>query len=148
MAMSTDADILEYFPDLYDYGIQEFDSFHAKTQEDILRELRIRWWPTQQNRIRHDISVIVPVEMDYEWLTLSQFTRTAVFHCLAYYILPQLSKFEPDGDRFAEMMKYYRERYQEEFELVLRDGVEYDFDQDSSISVEERQPQNFLKLQR
>lgn len=140
--------MLEYFPDLYDYGIQEFDSFHAKTQEDILRELRIRWWPTQQNRIRHDISVIVPVEMDYEWLTLSQFTRTAVFHCLAYYILPQLSKFEPDGDRFAEMMKYYRERYQEEFELVLRDGVEYDFDQDSSISVEERQPQNFLKLQR
>lgn len=149
MTMSTDADIIEYFPDLYDYGIQEFDSFHEKTRQDIFRLLRIQWWPTQALRLRTDITVInTNVEMDDTLITESQFTRAAVFHCLAYYILPQLSKFEPDGDRFAEMMEYFKNRFTEEFDLVIKDGVEYDFDEDGTVEDAEKAPQRFLRLVR
>lgn len=149
MAMSTDTDILEYFPDLYEYGIQDFSDYHEKTRQDILRELRIRWWPTQARQYRYDIAVVAHnPEMDANLLTESQFKRAAVFHCLSYYILPQLNKFEPDGDRFGEMMKYYKDRWNEEFDLVLRDGVEYDSNNDDVIQDGEKAPQVFLRLVR
>ena len=119
MAMSTDNDILEYVPDLYDYGIQDFNDDHANTQADIIRRLRIDWWPRQRSDM-FDIKVLsTSPEMDSALLTESQFTRAAVFHVLAYYILPKLNKFDPNGDRFAEMMKYYKTRFDEEFDLSL-----------------------------
>jgi hypothetical protein len=147
--MSTDTDIKEYFPDLADYGIQDFSELHEKTRQDIFRLLRIQWWPTQSIRYRTDITVIdTNPEMNEDLLVESQFTRAAVFHCLAYYILPQLSKFEPDGDRFGELMTYYKSRFQEEFDLCIKDGVEYDFDDDGVIEDGERSPKRFLRLVR
>ena len=148
MTMATDNDVLEYMPDLYDYGIQDFSEYHEKTRQDIFRLLRIRWWPTQRLD-RFDIKVLNNnVEMDETLLTETQFTRSAVFHVLAYYILPQLSKFEADGDRFREMMDYFKSRFEEEFDYVLRDGVEYDLDDDGTITDSEKAPQQFLRLVR
>jgi hypothetical protein len=148
MAMSTDNDILEYMPDLYDYGIQDFADDHANTQADITRRLRIDWWPRMRSEI-FDIKVLSnSPEMDETLLTESQFTRAAVFHVLAYYILPKLNKFDPNGDRFAEMMKYYKTRFDEEFDLVLRDGVEYDRDDDGNITNSEKTPNVFMRLVR
>lgn len=148
MTMSTDADVLEYLPDLFDYGIQSFGDEHEKTRQDIFRRLRVDWWPRQRaNRV--DIKAIgQTVEMEQDYLTTSQFTRAAVFHVLAYYILPKLMKFEPDGDRFSEMMTYYRGRYEEEFDMVLRDGVEYDRNDDGIITASERASNIFLRLVR
>ena len=104
MSMSNDQDILEYMPDLYDYGIQDFSAEHAKTREDILRRLRIEWWPKLQPW-KYDIRYFnTPPEMDPALLTEGQFTRAAVYHSLAYYILPKLAKFDPEGDRFENMM--------------------------------------------
>lgn len=149
MTMSTDADIQEYFPDLYDYGIQDFSDFHEKTRQDIFRRLRIDWWPTKSQSYRYNIAMVsTEPEMNDTLLTESQFKRAAVFHCLAYYILPQLNKFDPNGDRFAEMMKYYKARFDEEFDLVLRDGVEYDSNNDNTITDGEQQPTTFLRLVR
>ena len=148
MAYSTDNDILEYMPDLFEYGIQDFADDHAKTQADIIRKLRIDWWPRQRLE-RFDIKVLNNnIEMDETLLTDSQFTRAAVFHVLAYYILPKLNKFEPEGDRFAEMMKYYKSRFDEEFDLVLRDGVDYDLNNDNIITDSEKAPNVFLRLVR
>ena len=148
MTMSTDQNIIEYMPDLYDFGIQDFSADHAKTREDILRRLRIDWWPTN-NAWQYDISYAsVTPEMDETLLTESQFTRAAVFHVLSYYILPKLAKFDPEGDRFENMMKHYRSRFEEEYALVLRDGVEYDANNDDTISSGEKQTRNFMRLVR
>jgi hypothetical protein len=149
MTMSTDADIQEYFPDLYDYGIQDFSDYHEKTRQDIFRRLRIEWWPTKSRALKYNIAVVATdPEMDETLLTESQFKRAAVFHCLAYYILPQLNKFEPDGDRFGEMMKYYKARFEEEFDLVVRDGVEYDSNNDNVLSDGEKATTAYLRLVR
>ena len=43
--MSQDSDLLEYEPDIKNFGIQSFSDLHTKTTNDILRKLRIEWWP-------------------------------------------------------------------------------------------------------
>lgn len=151
MTMSTDLDIQEYMPDLYDYGIQDFAADHAKTRGDILRRLRIEWWP----RFRPwttDITIAGSgagrPEMDEDLLTESQFTRAAVFHVLAYYILPKLMKFDPEGDRFENMMNHFKARFEEEFNLILRDGVEYDSNNDGTVVAGEKTPTHFMRLVR
>ena len=37
--MSTDSDLLEYEPDIQNFGIQSFADLHVKTTTDILRKL-------------------------------------------------------------------------------------------------------------
>jgi hypothetical protein len=150
MAMSSDTDILEYFPDLYNYGIQDFSAEHAKTRGDILRRLRIEWWPRKSQALTVDISIIGfnNTEMDESLITESQFTRAAVFHCLAYYILPKLTQFSVDGDRFERMMTYFKSRYEEEFDAVLHDGVEYDADESGTITNAEKVTQHQQRLVR
>jgi len=135
MTMSTDTDIQEYFPDLYEFGIQDFSTDHARTREDIIRQLRIDWWPRMQSRTN---IFSASTELNVALLTETQFTRAAVFHVLSYYILPKLAKFDPEGDKFENMMKYYKERYSEEFNLILKDGVEYDTDDSGNISNDEK----------
>ena len=148
MAMSNDTDILEYVPDLHDYGIQDFSADHARTRNDILRRLRIEWYPRLQP-YKYDIRYInTTPEMDPTLLTESQFTRSAVYHVLAYYILPKLAKFDPEGDRFENMMKHYKSRFEEEFNLVLKDGVEYDLNNDNTVDATEKAARDFMRLVR
>ena len=150
MAMSTDTDVLAYEPDITQYGIQSFADEHAKTRADILRILRIDWWPRHRNIIgKYAINIIdTNLEMDDSKLTESQFTKAAVYHVLAYYILPKLSKFTPEGDVFREKMEYYRARFNEEIKYVLRDGIEYDFDGDGTVEDTEKQPVHYGRLVR
>lgn len=148
MAMLTITDIQEYVPDILEYGITDFEAEISKTTEDIYRLLRIRWWPSWKSN-RYDIVVRgIGVEMNQALLTDSQFTRAAVYHCLAEHILPKLSKFQPEGDKFNQMMAHFRSQFEQEFSLVLQDGVEYDYDDDGTIVAGEKQPQYFLRLQR
>lgn len=142
--MLTIEDIREYMPDVEDYGIQSYDEFFEKTREDIFRRLRIDWWKSR----KYDYTYTTNISMDTTKLDETQFTRTAVFHCLAYYILPQLTKWNPDGDQFNNMMSFYKERYQEEWSLVLSDGVKYDDNDDSTYSYAESVPISVNRLVR
>ena len=146
MTMSTDADVLEYEPSITQYGIQSFTDLHEKTRQDIFRLLRRDWWPRQRSSFDKYRVVPTQLEMDESRLVETQFTRAAVFHVLAYYILPRLSKFTPEGDVFQEKMKYYLGRFQEEIRLVLEDGVKYDFNDDDVIQDTEQQPVHHGRL--
>lgn len=139
---ATDADLLEYEPQIKDYGIQDFSNLHEKTYDDIIRLLNIKWWPTAQYS-RYDVSV---VGNRLERLTVSkldanQFKRAAVYHVLAYYIYNRLSTFDPDGDAFREKMNYYEAKFHQEFDLILQVGVSYDVD--SSGTYEDSEKQSF-----
>ena len=62
-----------------------------------------------------------------------------------------LTKFrDPDTgegkDSFQVQMDYYKNRYNEEFQAVLRDGVEYDEDGGGTISDSEKEPIHTLRL--
>jgi len=143
MAMSTDADLIKYQPDILTFGIDEFTDEHAKARDDILRRLRDEWWVRSRNVTNYDISRSLPsLEMDDARLTESQFERCAVYRVLSEYALPQLTKWNNEGseDRFQVMMMHYRKKYDEEFNSILRDGVLYDFDNDGTVEATEKQP--------
>tara|TARA_Y100000034_G_C6889497_1_gene408943 strand:- start:946 stop:1395 length:450 start_codon:yes stop_codon:yes gene_type:complete len=145
---ANDTNILEYEPDIQKYGIAEFDSLHEKSYNDIIRLLNIKWFPKYDSG-SSDISIIgTSNKLSPSRLTTSQFTRAAVYHVLANYIYPRLSTFDPDGDTFNAKRVYYEQKFETEFDLILRAGVEYDIDSSGSITNSERQTFHFNRLVR
>lgn len=137
MAFSTDSDLTALVPDILQLGIANFAAEHAKAEADIKRELRNRWWPrTGFNG-----------ELDDTLLTESQFTRCNAYLVLWKYALPQLTNWT-DGDRFMQMMDFYKARYNEEFNEIIADGVEYDKDDDGTVTNTEKEPKYVGRLVR
>lgn len=145
---STDADILEYEPTIKEYGVIDFSSYHAKTTADIQRHLRIEWWPRVRRQTGLGYFNTTDLEMTNSKLTASQFTRVAVYHVLAFYILPQLTQHTAEPDRFRMMIDFYKGRFRDELDMVLQDGVKYDWDGDGTVEASEEQPQHFNRLVR
>lgn len=147
--LATINDVIEYEPDIVNYGIQDFDAELTKAQEDVFRDMRIKWWPTQMIGL-YDVKFLTGGEQepDEDLYTASQLTRACVYHALGFHIYPKLSRFEPDIDVFERKMEYYRKEYEREFDLVLRDGVEYDMDSSGSVTDDEKQATHFLRLKR
>lgn len=127
MAFSTDADLTELQPDILSLGIAAFTEEHTKAQSDILRHLEAKWWPSKS----------ISGAMDSTLLTDTQFKQASAYLVLWKYALPQLTNWV-DGDRFQNMIEFYRNRYNEEMAEILAVGVEYDANKDSVIELEER----------
>jgi len=145
---AADSDLLEYEPDIASFGIQQFTELHEKTYDDIIRLLRIEWWP-RADYGRYDLSIVSGRPTMNEDLVLkSQFIRAACYHVMAFYIYPRLSTFDPQGDVFREKMAYYKEKFRDEFDLCLREGVKYDFDSSGTITDSEDDPVHFNRLVR
>ena len=145
----TIADIQDYEPDILNYGIPDFDQEITKAQNDVFRDLRIRWWPTQQIGL-YDLKYLASgqVEPDEDMYNASQLTRVAVYQCLGFHVYPKLAKFDADQDIFERKMEFYRKDYEREMDLVLRDGVEYDNDSSGNITDAEKEPTHYLRLKR
>ena len=127
MAFSTDSDLTAIQPDILSLGISDFSAEHAKAEADIKREIRSKWWPRTGYK----------GEMDDTLLTDSQWTRANAYLVLWKYALPQLTNWV-DGDRFREMISFYRDLHSQEMESVFNDGVEYDFNEDGTIQNSEK----------
>jgi len=141
----TTSDVTKYQPDAFDFGISttatETTNFLAQTTNDILRNLRIKWWPVYKTNVFTDITVLGSVEMDNTKVNLDQFERAGVYLFLSRFYLPALTKFRPeaDKDRFERMIEFYSSAYVKEFQTILEDGVEYDSDDGGSISTSEKE---------
>ena len=142
----TTSDVLKYQPDAFDFGISttatETTNFLAQTTNDILRALRVEWWPVYKTNIFTDITVLNTAEMENSKVNLDQFERAGVYLFLGRFYLPALTKFRPETekDRFERMAEYYMSEYSKEFRSILEDGVEYDATSDGTIQVNEREP--------
>lgn len=129
MAYSKDTDLLDYQPDILSLGIDIFVNEHEKAKDDIIRELRAKWW---NKRNTGD-------EFDPELLNGGQFKVASVYLVLWKYALPQLTNWV-DGDRFLEMIKFYKSRYGEEMADIIASGVEYDKDGNGTVEKDEIVP--------
>ena len=142
----TASDVTKYQPDAFDFGLAnnstEVVNFLAQTTNDILRQLRIEWWPTYKTNVYTDITVLNTVEIDNTKVNLDQFERAGVYLFLGRFYLPALTKFRPETekDRFERMGEYYMSEYNKEFRSILEDGVEYDSTADGTIVSNEREP--------
>ena len=137
MAFSNDWNLKELIPDILDFGIDNFIDEHALAQAEIEREIRNRWWKRAG----------IAGEMNSSLLTESQWTRAAAYLVLWKYALPKLTNWV-DNDRFLEMINFYKARYGEEVEAVFADGVEYDEDEDGTVTDDERSPSPLNRLSR
>lgn len=142
----TADDITKYQPDAFTFGIASTDTeavnFFSQTTNDILRQLRIEWWPVYKTNVYTDITVLNTAEMVDTKVNLDQFERAGVYLYLGRFLCPALTKFRPETekDRFERMGEFYMSEYNKEFRSILEDGVEYDSDADATISVNEREP--------
>ena len=148
-------DVSNYQADIYEFGFSSTSSevtfFIAQTTNDILRELRIRWWPVYKTNVYTDITVLNTAEMVDTKVNLDQFKRAGAFLFLYKFFLPTITKFRPeaDKDRFERMAEYYMSEYNKEWKSILEDGVEYDTDASGTIVTNEREPlHGFRRLTR
>ena len=148
-------DVTKYQPDAFGFGIASTDTeavnFFAQTTNDILRQLRIEWWPVYKTNIFTDITVLNTAEMVNTKVNLDQFERAGVYLFLGRFLLPALTKFRPETekDRFERMAEYYMAQYNIEWRMILEDGVEYDTDGSGTIVTNEREPlHGFRRLTR
>lgn len=149
ITLCTITDIKQYEPDINNYGIQDFTTAITRANADVVRDIRIKIWPTLQVGM-YDINYLGAnqVEMNEDLLTASQWTRCAVYRALGFEIFPLLAKFEVDGDIFTNKMNFYRDEYAREFTDIKLDGVEYDLDNDGTVQDREKEPQYFNRLKR
>jgi hypothetical protein len=147
--LATISDIQEYEPDILSFGIPDFDEEITKAQNDVFRDLRIRWWPTYTVGL-YDVSRVATgmVEPDDDLYTASQLTRACVYQALGFHVYPKLSKFDVEQDIFERKMEFYRKEYERELDLILRDGVEYDLDSSGNVDDNEKEPTHYLRLKR
>ena len=145
------SDVTAYQTDAFDFGIasgaSEVTAWLAQTTNDILRDLRIKWWPVYKSNIYTDITVLNTAEMSNTKVDLDQFERAGVYLFLSKFYLPALTKFRPeaDKDRFERMIEFYTSQYNKEMKTILEDGVEYDSDAGGTISTSEREPLHGLR---
>lgn len=127
MAFSTDTDLTDLQPDILSLGISSFADYHADAQADIEREIRVKWWSMTG----------YTGELDTTLLTATQWAKASAYLVLWKYALPQLTNWIPD-DRFQIMMAHYKSMYAEEMAAVFADGVEYDYNDDGTVSDSEK----------
>tara|TARA_R100001460_G_scaffold64952_2_gene105240 strand:- start:3233 stop:3709 length:477 start_codon:yes stop_codon:yes gene_type:complete len=150
----TLSNLQEYQPDIASFGISSFNTQLQHAEDDVIRQVREEWWERYRHTVRYkDITKVTSLELENSKLTPGQFRRAVCYKAFADYIYPMLSKFrDPDTgegkDTFQVQMDFYRQKYNEEFQAVLRDGVEYDEDGGGTISASEKEPIHLLRLQR
>jgi hypothetical protein len=144
MIFATYNDLKEVEPNIDEYGVIEWDIELERASEEVTRILRVRWYKEYQRR--HPI--IHKIDLDPAKLRASQFTKATVFYAMAYHICTKLTQFTPEEDRFKVMMDYYQGRFEHEMDLILREGVDYDLNDDEVFSSEERGKIDTQRLRR
>ena len=144
MSYATIDDLLLVEPTIQDYGNLDWDAELARSETEVNRILQVRWFLAYKKQHSDTLA------FDASLLTATQWTQATVYHALAYHICPKLSKFEQQGneDKFQVMMNYYQGRFEHEMDLCLRLGVEYDLDNNNTVTDAEKASIHGLKLVR
>jgi hypothetical protein len=145
MAYATLDDLLQVEPTIQEYGVLEWQVELDRSAAEINRVLKVRWYQAYQKQ--HPL--IANEQFNSDLLDPDQFTQATVYHSLAYHICPKLTQFSgAEPDKFQVMMEYYRGRFEHEMDLILREGVRYDLNDDGTIEAKESKSVTPLRLVR
>lgn len=134
MAYATFDDLKQVEPTIDEYGVLDWDLELARSETEINRVLKVRWYASYQKA--HPS--IINVAMDTTLIDPTQFTQATIYHAMAYHITPKLTQFSgAEPDKFQVMMQYYQGRFEHEMDLILREGVRYDLDDDNTYESSE-----------
>lgn len=123
MAFATDEDLVLYVHDIFDHGIDTWTDELVLAEDDVTNQIKIKWYNLEHSKSTFDKTL----------LTESQWNKATVYRALSAYILPKLSTFKLE-DTFQEQMNFYKEQYADELNVQFQLGIEYDSNDDDTIS--------------
>ena len=135
---AQDSDLDNYDETILQQGVASFKNQFTMATADVLNMIKGSWWPKATSLPLTSFS-----EANLNTEALRQLT---VYKALYTYILPKLAKFL-DGDTFNEKIKFYKERFQEEWETIKNLPL-YDWDEDASFEDSERRGPMSTKVSR
>ena len=124
MAFATNNNLIEYAPEVFEQGVDDWTSELTKAETDVTNQVQIKWYNNHHNR----------ADFSKSKLTETQWTVATVYRALYAHILPKLSTFRPESDPFREQIEFWKERYAEELDTQFALGIEYDQDGDGTVS--------------
>jgi len=129
MSYSSDSDLMEYQPYVFEHGISEFTGYHVKAASDIVRDIKALWLPLQNTLVdpaHRSMSLLATDStlFDAASLNSTQWVRASVYRVLGWYVLPRLAA-SVGGQGFLSMLAFYEREYMGEMQSVFGEGVEY-----------------------
>ncbi len=147
MPFATNENLVEYYPTAMDHGVGSWTPELTQAQDDVETLIKSRWF-NKEFDTGNRMLLSGSAAYDPNLLTESQWTRATCFRALSCYILPKLSTFRPEGDAFREQLNFFQSRFEEEFNLQLGAGVEYDLNNDNIITEGEKFEVDAMRLYR
>jgi len=139
MIYATNSDLTKFYAQALEFGVSDWADEIALAQADVILAVKTKWFFVEFGSLRTRGMVVQPV-FNEDLLTPEQWTTAVVYRALSAYILPKLSNFRPEGDAFQVAASFFKERYVEELELQIAGGVEYDLNNDGTVSEAEKFP--------
>lgn len=126
MTYCTDADLVKYRSTILDLGVTDWAEQRQEAYEMINRVIRARWYRVASREMGYDyrLTAFNPSLVMNDCLKRLECFKTLE---LAYMIL---KKDGPEADGYERAEKSFRNRYNEELEVILSAGVDYDWDGD------------------
>ena len=130
---AVDADLIEYeinlaaeLPDGQDDWADEI----AKGQSDVLELIKSGWW--EANIVNYHFSGNGTAILDESKLNTTLLKQFVCFQTFAYYIMPKLSRFSDEDDKFTRKIEYYKAEAEREWAKVIKMDL-YDFNADDTF---------------
>lgn len=148
MAYATNTQLQAVQPSIVNHGITDFTAQLTEAEADVKRYIEVNWFNKTYSQGFDRVGRRIGSTFDATKLTDSQWQRATIYRALYAHILPLLSPFAVGGDTFREMIDHYRNRFVEEMDMEMAQGVEYDGNNDGSISESEKFKQRQERIYR
>jgi hypothetical protein len=142
--LTTDQDIFDFEPSLE--GTMaipgKVSHLHDAASDDVARALRVRWWADivrgavpspYQGTYSEQVSTneLRTLDgMDTGRLSRTQLHRLAIFRLLGWHIWPRFDTHNDEATYPIKRAKHWKEKFDEELNDILRNGVGYDWNED------------------
>jgi len=130
---SDDDDLLKFRPDIFDLGVEDFDEQRAEAYSQINRILRIRWYNKAAVEMGYDPIVTA---FDPDLIDSSQVKNAEIYKTLSL-AYGTMKKADSEEDGFERFEKYYSKLFNDEIELILAGGINYDWSGSGEFEDEE-----------
>jgi len=130
---SDDDDLIKYRPDIFQLGVDSFDTQRAEAYDQINRIIRIRWYNKAAPEMGYDPIVTA---FDPDLIQASQIKLAEVYKTLSL-AYGTMKKAGAESDGFERFEKDYAKLFNEEMELILAGGINYDWSGSGEYEDEE-----------
>jgi len=138
---ATQADLIEFVPDLTEYGLDNTNDLQ-RASNDVLNRLTVSWWTqaasSRMGRESQVLDALMLPAIKPDRLNAALMVNITCYRALSAYILPKLSSdMAADGDSFGRKSVHFEKMYEAEWNTIRLLSL-YDFDGDGNFEEIER----------